>query len=140
MTPENKLMFKRIALTVGIIVVLTTVLVLIVRNNKYKRDAEGKRQSDEESPSKPSGSTGGSSLANTLEGRTFTTTEVEKMQAYMLFVGQMAQNQYLIGQIRDTGGIDGRIGAGFKNALAECIRIGVVKNLDELYQTAMKTM
>lgn len=142
MTPQNKILAKRIALTIGILAVVTVLAILIIKNVKYRR--EMREQETENDAPRSTGSSGGNlssgSSMNTLNGRTFTTSEVEKMQSYMLFLGQMAQNQYIIGQIRNTGGIDGKIGSGFKNALAECIRIKAVKDLDELYQAAIKIM
>lgn len=143
MTPENKLLLKRIALFVGIAAILATVIVLIVQNNKYKRDAEKAEENSDASPPKPTstgtsgGSSSGGSSTNTLNGRTFTKTEIEKMQTLMAFIGYMKQNQFIQSSIAETGGIDGKIGEGFKEALAECIRIGAVKDLDDLYYAAV---
>lgn len=141
MTPENKKVVKIIALSVGIILVLTVITVLIVKQIQKGRDEEASRISDggDSAPSKPSsGSSGGGSSTSTFGGRTFSKEEIEKMQSYLFNMGAMAMNDTIISAIRDTGGIDGRIGTGFKTAYNEAIRIGIIHSLDELYSEALK--
>lgn len=141
MTPENKKVVKIIALSVGIILVLTVITVLIVKQIQKGRDEEASRISDggDSAPSKPSsGSSGGGSSTSTFGGRTFSKEEIEKMQSYLFNMGAMAMNDTIISAIRDTGGIDGRIGTGFKTAYNEAIRIGIIHSLEELYSEALK--
>jgi hypothetical protein len=141
MTPENKKVVKIIALSVGIILVLTVITVLIVKQIQKGRDEEASRISDggDSAPSKPSsGSSGGGSSTSTFGGRTFSKEEIEKMQSYLFNMGAMAMNDTIVSAIRDTGGIDGRIGTGFKTAYNEAIRTGIIHSLEELYSEAMK--
>jgi len=141
MTPENKKVVKIIALSVGIILVLTVITVLIVKQIQKGRDEEASRISDggDSAPSKPSsGSSGGGSSTSTFGGRTFSKEEIEKMQSYLFNMGAMAMNDTIVSAIRDTGGIDGRIGTGFKTAYNEAIRIGIIHSLEELYSEALK--
>jgi hypothetical protein len=141
MTPENKKVVKIIALSVGIILVLTVITVLIVKQIQKGRDEEASRISDggDSAPSKPSsGYSGGGSSTSSFGGRTFSKEEIEKMQSYLFNMGAMAMNDTIVSAIRDTGGIDGKIGTGFKTAYNEAIRIGIIHSLNELYSEAMK--
>ena len=144
MTPENKKTIKILAISVGVILVLTVITILIVKQvQKARAEKEESRISEggDSTPSKPSSSTGsGGSSLNSFQGRTFSKTEIEKMQSFLLNMGAMALNEKMISAIRDTGGIDGKIGNGFKTAYNEAIRIGIIKNLEDLYAQAMKTM
>lgn len=145
MTPENKKTVKILAISVGIILVLTVITILIVKQvqkARAEKEESGISEGGDSPASKPSSSgsgSGGSSL-NSFQGRTFSKTEIEKMQSFLLNMGAMALNEKMISAIRDTGGIDGKIGNGFKTAYNEAIRIGIIKSLDDLYAQAMKTM
>jgi hypothetical protein len=141
MTPENKKRLKIIALSVGIIIVLAVITALIVKQIQKGRDEEASRISDggDSAPSKPSsGYSGGGSSTSSFGGRTFSKEEIEKMQSYLFNMGAMAMNDTIVSAIRDTGGIDGKIGTGFKTAYNEAIRIGIIHSLNELYSEAMK--
>lgn len=142
MTPENKKVVKIIAVSIGIILVLSVITILIIKQvQKGREEREASRISDggDSAPSKPSsGYSGGGSSTSSFGGRTFSKAEIEKMQSYLFNMGAMAMNDTIVSAIRDTGGIDGKIGTGFKTAYNEAIRIGIIHNLDELYSEAMK--
>ncbi|ASS48411.1 MAG: hypothetical protein A3D31_08390 [Candidatus Fluviicola riflensis] len=142
MTPENKKVVKIIAVSVGIILVLSVITILIIKQvQKGREEREASRISDggDSAPSKSSsGTSGGGSSTGSFGGRTFSKAEIEKMQSYLFNMGAMAMNETIVSAIRDTGGIDGRIGTGFKTAYNEAIRIGIIHSLDELYSEAMK--
>lgn len=138
MTPEGKRTVKIIAIVGGIALILTAITILIVQQVQKARAEREEEEAAASSKPAPQHTSPTALSVATLEGRTFTKAEVEKMQSYMLIIGQFAQNEYIISNIRDTGGIDGKIGQGFKNALAECIRLKVVSGLDQLYTFAMK--
>lgn len=143
MTPENKRIVKIIAISTGVILILAVITVLIVRQVQKGREARENGVSDEgdSAPSKPSsGTSGGSSSTSSFGGRTFSKAEIEKMQSYLFNMGAMAMNELIVSSIRDTGGIDGKIGTGFKTAYNEAIRVGIIKSLDDLYTQAMKLM
>jgi hypothetical protein len=142
MTPENKKVVKIIAVSIGIILVLSVITILIIKQvQKGREEREASRISDggDSAPSKPSsGYSGGGSSTSSFGGRTFSKAEIEKMQSYLFNMGAMAMNDTIVNAIRDTGGIDGKIGTGFKTAYNEAIRIGIIHSLDELYSEAMK--
>lgn len=148
MTAENKKVVKILAISVGVILILTGITILIVKQVQKNRDAREalKASADSKGTDSPpaktssgtSGSTSGSSSTNTFGGRTFSKTEIERMQAYLLSSGAIERNELIVSSIRDTGGIDGKIGTGFKTAYNEAIRIGLIKSLDDLYTQAMK--
>lgn len=142
MTPENKKVVKIIAISAGVILILAVITVLIVKQIQKGREEKG-GVSDEgnSAPSKsyPTSSGSGSSTSS-FGGRTFSKAEIEKMQSYLFNMGAMAMNELIVSSIRDTGGIDGKIGTGFKNAYNEAIRVGIIKSLNDLYTQAMKLM
>ena len=142
MTPENKKVVKIIAVSVGIILVLSVITILIIKQvQKGREEREASRISDggDSEPSKASlGSSGSGSSTSTFGGRTFSKSEIQKMQGYLMNMGAFAYNDLIVRSIRDSGGIDGKIGTGFKTAYNEAIRIGIIHNLDELYSEAMK--
>ncbi len=144
MTPENKKVVKIIALSLGAIIVLAVITILIVKQVQKGREArEESRISDggDSAPAKsnPTSSGGGYSTSS-FGGRTFSKTEIEKMQSFLFNMGAMAMNDTIVSAIRDSGGIDGKIGTGFKTAYNEAIKIGIIKSLDDLYTQAMKLM
>lgn len=142
MTPENKKVVKIIAISAGVILILAVITVLIVKQVQKGREEKGGVSDEGDSaPSKsyPTSSGSGSSTSS-FGGRTFSKAEIEKMQSYLFNMGAMAMNELIVSSIRDTGGIDGKIGTGFKNAYNEAIRVGLIKSLDDLYTQAMKLM
>lgn len=142
MTPQNKKIVKIIAVSAGIVLVLTVITILIVKQvQKSREQREASRISGEgdSAPSKTGwNSSGSSSSTNSFGGRTFTETEIIKMQSYLFNMGAMAMNETIVSAIRDTGGIDGKIGTGFKTAYNEAIRTGLIHSLEDLYTQAMK--
>lgn len=145
MTPENKKVLKIIAISAGIILILAVITILIVQQVKKRREEgeeSGISDGGDSAPSKPSTGTssGGGSSTSSFGGRTFSKAEIVKMQSYLMNMGAMAMNDKIVSAIRDSGGIDGKIGTGFKTAYNEAIRVGIIKNLDDLYTQAMKLM
>ena len=146
MTPENKKVVKIIAVSVGVILIVTVATIIIIKQvekSRAKKEAEekdGVSNDGDSAPSKPSTGTssGGSSSTSSFGGRTFSKAEIEKMQGYLFNMGAMANNDTIVSAIRDSGGIDGKIGTGFKTAYNEAIRIGIIHSLDEIYSEAMK--
>lgn len=126
MTPENKLVWRTVAFTAGIAILIGITIYLVIRN----RD-KGQQQNEDYSPSapskKPASPTSGSSGSN------FTTDEVKRMQSYLYVYGAMALNSTITDSIKDSKGIDGVIGSGFRTALAEAIKIGIVDSQQDLY-------
>jgi hypothetical protein len=141
MTPENKKVVKIIVVSVGVAMILTVITILIVkqvRNSREENDTDSESGDPAPSKSNQTSSSSGSGSMNTLNGRTFTKIEIEKMQSFLFNMGAMAMNELIVSKIRDSGGIDGKIGTGFKAAFNEAIRINIVKNLDDLYTQAMR--
>lgn len=144
MTAENKKVVKILAVSVGVVLILTAITILIVKQVQKNREKREALKASENSsggnsvPAKSSLGTSNSSSLNTFGGRTFSKAEIEKMQSYLLNVGAMALNEVIVSSIRNTGGIDGKIGTGFKTAYNEAIRAGYIKSLDDLYTQAMK--
>lgn len=137
MTPQEKTSLKIIAILGGILI-LTIATILIVRKIRDTRaEREENEATEKEEAGSPPRSGSESSAMNTLNGRTFTKTEIEKMQSYLINLGAFKMNDLIVRSIRDTGGIDGKIGSGFKAAFAEAIRIGEITDLDDLYTQAM---
>ena len=146
MTPENKRIVKIIAISAGVILILAVITVLIVKQVQKGRDENETGEKDGTSdghsapPKTVSTSSGGGSSTSSFGGRTFSKDEIVKMQSYLMNMGAMAMNDLIYRSIRETGGLDGKIGTGFKTAYNEAIRVGIIKSLDDLYTQAMKLM
>ena len=146
MTPENKKVIKVIAISAGIILIVTVATIIIIkqveksRATKEAEEKDGVSDGGNPAPYKPSSgsSSGGGSSTSSFGGRTFSKSEIEKMQSYLFNMGAMKMNDKIVSAIRDSGGIDGKIGNGFKTAYNEALRVGIIKNLDDLYTQAMK--
>lgn len=141
MTVKEKKVVKIVGLSLGGAIILTVIIILIVKQVQKSRDAKAVEDLGSSSPKINTGSNSSgysSSSTSSLNGRTFSKTEIEKMQSYLFNMGAMAMNELIVSSIRDSGGIDGKIGNGFKTALSEAIRINIVNSLDDLYTQAMK--
>jgi hypothetical protein len=141
MTVKEKKVVKIVGLSLGGAIILTVIIILIVKQVQKSRDAKSVEDLGSSSPKINTGSNSSgysSSSTSSLNGRTFSKTEIEKMQSYLFNMGAMAMNELIVSSIRDSGGIDGKIGNGFKTALSEAIRINIVNSLDDLYTQAMK--
>jgi hypothetical protein len=140
MTIKQKKIVKIGALSLGGAILLTVIIILIVKQVRKSREAKASEGTGGsiKITTNPSSSSSSGSSTNTLNGRTFSSTEIEKMQSYLFNMGAMAMNELIVSSIRDSGGIDGKIGNGFKTALTEAIRINIVSSLDDLYTQAMK--
>ncbi len=147
MTPENKKVIKVIAISLGIAIIVTVATIIIIKQVQKSRatkeadEKDGVSDGGNPAPYKPSsGSSSGGSSTSSFGGRTFSKDEIVKMQSYLFNMGAMKMNDKIVSAIRDSGGIDGKIGNGFKTAYNEAIRVGIIKNLDDLYTQAMKLM
>lgn len=144
MTAENKKTIKILAISVGIILVVTVVAVLIIQHINSDKDTKDKDEPSRDPDTVPkttatsSGAASSSGSLNTFQGRTFAKADIEKMQSFLFNMGAMAMNDLIVNTIRNSGGIDGKIGNGFKTAYDEAIRIGIIKSLDDLYTQAMR--
>lgn len=144
MTPEAKKVLKVALISVGIITIITVIAVLVIK--KIQKDKEEKEADKEEPQSKTvyvhqtptGGSSASASTTNTLNGRVYTRAEIEKMQSYLVHMGSVKNNMTIVKSIQDNGGIDGKIGSGFKAALKEALRIKMVNDQDDLYARAIK--
>ncbi|TSJ41264.1 hypothetical protein [Fluviicola chungangensis] len=148
MTPENKKVIKVIAISLGIAIIATVATIIIIKQVQKSRamkeaeEKDGISEGGSSALSKPTSgvSSGGGSSTSSFGGRTFSKDEIVKMQSYLFNMGAMKMNDLIVSSIRDTGGIDGKIGTGFKTAYNEAIRVGIIKNLDDLYTQAMNLM
>lgn len=148
MTPENKKVIKVIAISLGIAIIVTVATIIIIkqvqksRATKEAEEKDGVSDSGNPAPSKPTSvsSSGGGTSTSSFGGRTFTKDEIIKMQSYLMNMGAFHYNDLIYSSIRNSGGLDGKIGTGFKTAYNEAIRVGIIKNLDDLYTQAMKLM
>lgn len=130
MTPEKKQVVKAITITVGIALIIAAIVIVVVVRRKKAQEEEPMDYEPHYSPAKSGGSSSTSSR--------YTKQEVEHMQSYLFNMGAMAQNEYIVRRIRETGGIDGLIGDGFNDALKEAIKIGLVSSLNDLYERSKK--
>lgn len=140
MTPRSKKIVKTVAIIAGIALIVTAITILIVRKIQQTREEQQALNTDPTNPKATNPTTAfstGSSL-NTFQGRTFSTSEIDSMQSFLLNMGAMAMNDLMVSSIRDSGGIDGKIGTGFTTAYNEAIRIGLIQNLDDLYTQAQR--
>ena len=144
MTPETKKVVKVILITTGIVLVVGGITLIIYLSWKKSHQEE----SSEENPyvkanKKPTSSSSSSSSTshssaptNVYNGVTYTVSEIKRMQSYLLHMGAILSNEYIVGRIQNTGGIDGKIGTGFKEALLEAIKIDLVTDITHLLSRA----
>lgn len=130
MKPQHKAVWRTVGITAGVLLIVSAIVIIIVIQKK-KREEQADDTPETAAPKTSSGSTSKSSS----NGK-YTKEEVENMQAMLLNYGIMGYNQVIIKAIQDTGGIDGVIGDGFRTALAEAIRAGYFKSLEELHYFA----
>ena len=114
-----------IALVAGIVLVFGSVVTIIIIKAKNK-------EVDEENPildldvamSNNQNSNSGSSA--------FSTEQIKAMQTYLLQIGIQHNNQYIIDAIQLTGGIDGKMGSGFKAAIQEAKEKGYLTGYEDI--------
>lgn len=123
MTPETKKVVKTIAVSMGVILIVVSIVVII-----YKKTKGGDESEDTFNPF----------ARNTepieIDESKYSRDEIERMQSWLIAKATEEQNNLIIDAIRDTGGIDGDIGEGFVKAINEAIRKGYVKDLEDLYK------
>lgn len=132
MTPESKKTLKRIALIGGILLVVGGIGLLIYLNWKKNKEDE---DSDTETPKNSTGKT--TTIVKVVPSQ-YSVSEIKKMQNYLYLRATMMPNSYIIKRINDTGGIDGKMGNGFNDALKEAIRVNIVKDLNDLLTKATR--
>lgn len=136
MTPDKKRIWKTVAIVAGITLVLTSIVIIIYQQHKKKKD-----ETEDENPyvaAKPSGasavnSSSASSAGAVYTNGSYTKAEVERMQSWLFSVATIWHNNVIVDAIRNSGGIDGKMGNGFNKALTEAIRVKYVTNLQDLY-------
>lgn len=140
MTPQDKKTLKIVVISLGALVIVVVIVALIINNRDRDKDTEeiDTDSAPQKTTNSSSGTASSSSSLNSFQGRTFAKNEIEQMQSFLFNMGAMALNDLIVNSIRDSGGIDGKIGNGFKTAYNEAIRIGIINNLDDLYTRAMR--
>ncbi|ASS50146.1 MAG: hypothetical protein A3D31_11300 [Candidatus Fluviicola riflensis] len=133
MTPETKKTLKAIALTAGIILVVGGIGLLIYLN--WKKNKEDDEDSDAETQKNSAGKT--TTIVKVVPSN-YSVSEIKKMQNYLYLRATMMPNSYIIKRLTDTGGIDGKMGDGFNDALKEAIRVNIVKDLNDLLTKATR--
>ncbi len=131
MNDQAKNNLKAVALSLGIVLIVASVVIII-----YKQYQKGKDDSTDDtnpylSKSNQSQTSSQSSIPN-YSNQGYTESEVEKMQGWLFSTATLKHNDIIVKAIRDTGGIDGKMGSGFKIALKEAMRVGYVKDLKDL--------
>ncbi len=135
MNDQAKNNLKAVALSLGIVLIIASVVVII-----YKQYQKGKDDSTDDtnpylplskSAHSPSQTPSQSSFPNYFN-QGYTKAEVERMQGWLFSTATLKHNEIIVKAIRDNGGIDGKMGSGFKIALKEAIRVGYVKDLKDL--------
>lgn len=122
---KAKKIVKVVGISLGALLLIGGIVALII----YKQ-----RQKDLlDEPGFYEPGTGGKGSSNNLRPQSYTPTEIERMQAWLMQVGLTYGNNTIVNAIRSTGGVDGKIGNGFHTALNEAIKQGYVKSLSDLY-------
>lgn len=119
MNATKKNILPTLALIIGILLLIATGIFLTI---KLRKDAKKTSQSRIKNK-------------NFQSTQPDTKTEIEqikRMQRYLLNLGVKYNNNFIIDAINLTGGIDGKIGSGFRSALSEAIEKGYVKNFNDL--------
>lgn len=125
MNAKQKKIVKVVGISAGVLLLIGGIVALIIYKQRQKELAD-----EPTFINNGSGSTGGS---YTPTSQSYTPTEIERMQSWLVQVGLTYGNSVIVDAIRTTGGIDGKIGKGFNTALDEAIRKGYVKSLSDLY-------
>ena len=117
----------KIALIVGIMLLLGAIAFLIVKLVQAQREAR-----EEDEPIAPIAPKAPGQVASAAPVQNHGSELIKKMQSYLLNVGIINNNNEIIDAIRLTGGIDGIRGNGFDAALRMAIEKGYVKSYDDL--------
>ncbi|NGF76822.1 hypothetical protein G5B10_13125 [Fluviicola sp. SGL-29] len=125
MNANQKKIVKIVGISAGVLLLIGGIVALIIYKQRQKELAD-----EPTFINNGSGSMGGS---YTPTSQSYTPTEIERMQSWLMQVGLTYGNSIIVDSIRTTGGIDGKMGKGFQNALDEAIRKGYVKSLSDLY-------
>lgn len=123
MNAKQKKVVKIVGISLGALLLIGGVVALIIYKQRQKELLD--------EPPFSGANTTGNSHATTQQS--YTPTEIERMQAWLMQVGLTYGNNTIVNAIRTTGGIDGKIGNGFHTALNEAIKQGYVKSLSDLY-------
>jgi len=123
MNAQQKKIVKIVGISTGVLLLIGGIVALIIYKQRQKELAD-------EPTFTGTGATGNS---HTSAPQSYTPTEIERMQTWLMQVGLTYGNDTIVNAIRTTGGIDGKIGNGFNTALNEAIKQGYVKSLSDLY-------
>lgn len=132
MTPETKQVWKAIALSAGILLVVTSIGIMVYRYFNKDDEPETNIKVLDQTPDNPTPSYT-SSTSKGYNNLNYSFADVERMQAWLVKIATLWQNNVILKAIRDSGGIDGKMGTGFNIALKEAIRVTYVKDLNDLY-------
>ncbi len=127
MTPQSKKILKGVGITVLILSIIGLGVLIY-----FKSTISGDEDKDENPYTKPRNPS--TSSGSTSSSVSYTKDEIKGMQNWLMVRAINANNQVIIQAIETTGGIDGKIGAGFRTAEAEAIRIGLIKDRASLYE------
>lgn len=136
MTPENKKIWKTIGIIGGILLILSAIGIVIYKS-VTKDNEPGDDPQDEQDPEENNYSAPKATTKPAYDNKGYTFEQVEKMQAWLLKIASLWQNNYIVERLRSTGGIDGKMGDGFNDALREAIRVNYVKDLADLYKKSI---
>jgi flagellar basal body-associated protein FliL len=124
---QDKNIGGKIALIVGIVLLVGAATLLIVKLVQAKKGDDEQEPEASKTPARPA------STSTTQSNQNSGPSEVVKrMQSYLLNLGINYGNNEMIDAIRLTGGVDGYKGDGFELALLIAIEKGYVKSYNDL--------
>ena len=119
-----------IALVAGVVLVLGSVVtIIVIQVNKNKSNQEGEPIIDLDAAMSDMNN---SSVGSSVGSSSFTTEQIKAMQTYLLQIGIQKNNQYIIDAIQLTGGIDGKMGSGFRAAVQEAKDKGYLDGYEDI--------
>lgn len=118
-----------IALVAGIVLVLGGIAtIIVIQVQKSKEGREDQPIIDLDAGMLNSVNTNSSGTSN----QSFTVEQIKAMQRYLLQLGIQKNNQYIIDAIQLTGGIDGKMGSGFRAAVQEAKDKGYLQGYEDI--------
>lgn len=129
MTEQSKKILKGVGITVGILLILGIGIMIYFKSTKSNEEDE--EENPYIKPKQAASSTNATSSGGV--NPEYTKAEIKRMQSWLLSTSRLIMNTYIERAITDSGGLDGVIGSGFRKAEAEAIRIGLLKDRNDLY-------
>ena len=130
MTEQGKKILKGVGITVGILLILGIGVMIYIKSTK--KDEGDEDENPYAKPRQPSGNTG--SNTGPTNSSSYTVNQIKQMQNWLIVIGTKVDNQVIVNAIVDSGGIDGKIGPGFRKAEAEGIRVGLFDSRARLFE------